>query len=101
MASGGSGPRGQGSESAQLRARTRARPPDDHSRMRVDASKPVAPRARRHEHLAGCQKVARRAIPLPIESIRAADGHEPETRTWATSRVVRSVLVGPAEGAQP
>ena len=57
-------PDGQGRASPQLRACPRAGPPDDHSRVRSDASKSASPRACRHEHLAGCEKVPRRAVPL-------------------------------------
>ena len=57
-------PDGQGRASPQLRACPRAGPPDDHSRVRSDASRPASPRSRRHEHLAGSEKVSRRAVPV-------------------------------------
>src|SRR5688572_3120853 len=68
--------------------------------MRVDASKPVAPRARRHEHRAGCQKVARRAVPLSIESVRGTYSHQSEPRASATSGAIRGVLVGRADATR-
>ena len=70
MAAVGAGPRGQGRASPQLRARPRAGSPDDHSRVRADASKPASPRARCHEHLAWCEKAARRAFPVSTEPRR-------------------------------